>query len=69
MNKGRHGYRRITLEIVDLYNGEVISFNLSRHSVFAQLVDMLEKEFSKIPDNTNLILHSDQELQYQMKQY
>ena len=38
--------------IVDLFNGEVISFNLSRHPVFAQVVDMLEKAFSKIPDNT-----------------
>ena len=36
--------------IVDLFNGEVISFNLSRHPVFAQVVDMLEKVFIKIPD-------------------
>ncbi len=28
-----------------------------------------KKAFSKIPDNTNLILHSDQGWQYQMKQY
>ena len=55
--------------IVDLFNGEVISFNLSRHPVFNQVVDMLEKAFDKIPDNTNLILHSDQGWQYQMKQY
>ena len=33
------------------------------------LVDMLEKAFNKIPDNTNLILHSDQGWQYQMKKY
>lgn len=55
--------------IVDLFNGEVISFNLSRHPVFNQVIDMLEKAFQKIPDNTNLILHSDQGWQYQMKQY
>lgn len=55
--------------IVDLFNGEVISFNLSRHPVFNQVVDMLEKAFNRIPDNTNLILHSDQGWQYQMKQY
>ncbi len=55
--------------IVDLFNGEIVSFNLSRHPVFHQIVDMLEKAFSKIPDNTNLILHSDQGWQYQMKQY
>ncbi len=55
--------------IVDLFNGEVISFNLSRHPVFNQVIDMLEKAFKKIPNNTNLILHSDQGWQYQMKQY
>ncbi len=55
--------------IVDLFNGEVVSYNLSRHPVFQQVVDMLEKAFTKIPDNTNLILHSDQGWQYQMKQY
>ena len=55
--------------IVDLFNGEVISYNLSRHPVFQQVVDMLEKAFTKISDNTNLILHSDQGWQYQMKQY
>ena len=55
--------------IVDLFNGEIISYNLSRHPVFNQVVDMLEKAFCKIPNNTNLILHSDQGWQYQMKQY
>ena len=30
---------------------------------------MLEKAFKKIPDDTNLILHSDQGWQYQHKQY
>ena len=57
------------IDIIDLLNGEVVSFNLSRHPVFHQVVDMLEKAFSKIPNNTNLILHSDQGWQYQMKQY
>ena len=55
--------------ILDLYNGEIISYNLSNSPNFAQTVDMLNKAFEKIPDNTNLILHSDQGWQYQMKQY
>ena len=55
--------------IIDLFNGEVISFNLSKHPNFEQIKDMLHKAFEKIPDNTNLILHSDQGWQYQMKQY
>lgn len=64
-----HNEKLYLSPIVDLFNGEVISFNLSRHPVFAQVTDMLEKAFSKILDNTNLILHSDQGWQYQMKQY
>jgi transposase InsO family protein len=53
--------------ILDLYNGEIISYNLSISPSFSQTVDMLNKAFEKIPDNTNLILHSDQGWQYQMK--
>ena len=55
--------------IIDLFNGEVVSYNLSYHPNMLQVTDMLEKAFAKIPDNTNLILHSDQGWQYQHKQY
>jgi transposase InsO family protein len=55
--------------IIDLYNGEVVSFNISDRPLLSQIIDMLDKAFSKIPDNTNLILHSDQGWQYQHKQY
>ena len=55
--------------MIDLYNGEVISYNLSKHPVFHQVEDMLEKAFKIIPDNSNCIIHSDQGWQYQMKQY
>ena len=64
-----HNEKLYLSPIVDLFNGEVISFNLSRHPVFAQVVDMLEKAFSKIPDNTNLILHSDQGVHYTHPKY
>ncbi len=55
--------------IIDLFNGEVVSFNLSKHPVFNQVIDMLNKAFNNIPNGTNLILHSDQGWQYQMKEY
>lgn len=55
--------------IIDLYNGEVVAYNLSKHPNLNQVTEMLEKAFSKIPDNTNLILHSDQGWQYQHKHY
>jgi transposase InsO family protein len=55
--------------ILDMYNSEIISYNVSERPVLGQVMDMLDKAFSKIPDNTNLILHSDQGWQYQHKQY
>ena len=56
------------------YKGEIgkIAPNLINrdfHPVLGQVLDMLDKAFVKIPDNTNLILHSDQGWQYQHKQY
>lgn len=55
--------------ILDMYNGEIISYNISLHPTFHQTMDMLDKAFAKIPDNTGLILHSDQGWQYQMGRY
>jgi len=55
--------------ILDLFNGEIVSYNISERPTFYQTMDMLDKAFKKIPDNTNLILHSDQGWQYQMKKY
>ncbi|MFZ5352578.1 MAG: IS3 family transposase [Bacillota bacterium] len=55
--------------ILDLFNGEIISHSISERPTFDQTMDMLDKAFAKIPDNTKLILHSDQGWQYQMKRY
>lgn len=46
--------------ILDLYNGEIVSYTLSEHPNFRQIVDMLQKAFPLIPHGTSLILHSDQ---------
>jgi putative transposase len=55
--------------IIDLFNQEIISYEITERPVFNQVIIMLKKAFKKIPDNTHLILHSDQGWQYQMKQY
>ena len=52
-----------------MYNGEIVRCNISERPVLAQVMDMLDKAFNKIPDNTGLIFHSDQGGQYQHKQY
>lgn len=46
--------------ILDLYNREIISYSIFHRPVYYQISEMLEKAFKKIPDNINLILHSDQ---------
>ena len=55
--------------ILDLHDQSLISWNLSESPNYAQTVDMLEKAFKKIPDGTNLILHSDQGSVYASKAF
>jgi transposase InsO family protein len=55
--------------ILDMYNGEIVSYNISERPFLGQVMDMLDKAFAKISDNTNLIFHSDQGWQYQHKLY
>ena len=55
--------------ILDLYNREIVSYSISHHPRFSQTVEMLERALQKLPSDTNLILHSDQGWQYQMKPY
>ena len=55
--------------VLDMYNGEIVSYSISNAPVLNQVMDMLDKAFAKIPDNTQLIFHSDQGWQYQHKAY
>lgn len=55
--------------IIDLYNGEIISYNITYRPTLDLVIDMVDTAFEKIPDNTNLILHSDQGWHYQHKSY
>ncbi|WP_246474964.1 IS3 family transposase [Pedobacter roseus] len=56
--------------IIDLFNGEIISYKLSERPNFKQVTEMIKEAFIRIPkQQTALILHSDQGWQYQMKAY
>ncbi len=55
--------------IMDLYNREIISYDISERATFVQTMNMLENATKHIPDNPDLILHSDQGWQYQMKRF
>ena len=66
----RVGNKKLYLSpIMDLYNQEIISYEISERPVFTQVMKMVNKAFRKIPNKTSLILHSDQGWQYQMKKY
>ena len=55
--------------ILDLFNGEIITYTIGSRPTYSLVSDMLEKSFERISDNDELILHSDQGWHYQMKQY
>jgi putative transposase len=55
--------------IIELFNGEIISYTLSDSPNFKQVSDMLQGAFKKMECNTGLILHSDQGWQYKMLGY
>lgn len=55
--------------ILDMFNGEVISYNISRSPNLEQVYDMLDKAFVRFDKLDGLILHSDQGWQYQHAGY
>lgn len=55
--------------IIDLYNQEIISYELSEKACFKSVMAMLDKAFKRLKANRPILLHSDQGWQYQMKQY
>ena len=55
--------------IMDLYNREIVSYDISTNPDFSQTVRMLNEAFNKFDSLEGLIFHSDQGWQYQMKEY
>ena len=64
-----YGQKLYLSPIMDLYSRDIVSYAISERPRFAMVVDMLEQAFRKIPAKTDLILHSDQGWQYQIKQF
>ena len=55
--------------IIDLFNQEIVSYELSERPDFKSVMTMLKKALKKVSDSQSLLLHSDQGWHYQMKQY
>jgi putative transposase len=55
--------------ILDLFNGEIISYTISPHPNLLMVTNMLSKALKGIKKDTELILHSDQGWHYQHVTY
>ena len=55
--------------ILDLHSSDLVSYTISDRPVLSMVTSMLNEAFTKIPDGTGLILHSDQGWQYQHRRY
>ncbi len=55
--------------ILDLYNSEIVSYSVCPRPRMSMVMNMLDNAIEKLPDQHDLILHSDQGWQYQMKKY
>lgn len=55
--------------MLDLFNGEIITYTLESRPVYSLVSKMLDNALEKVNDGETLIIHSDQGWHYQMRQY
>lgn len=55
--------------VLDMFNGEIVSYVISDHPDLKMVMTMLDKAFRKRNISGNLIFHSDQGWQYQHRRY
>jgi len=55
--------------IMDLFNGEILSYTIYERPNLRMVTEMLKKVFDKLPEKPNTILHSDQGWHYQNQLY
>lgn len=55
--------------VLDLCSRDIVSYTIAERPVLSMVTSMLDKAFTQIPDDTKLLLHSDQGWQYQHKNY
>jgi putative transposase len=55
--------------VLDLFNGEIITYTIGSRPTYSLVSEMLEKAFERLSEEDELLMHSDQGWHYQMKQY
>ena len=64
-----HGEKLYLSPILDLFNGEIIAYNIESRPVYPLVSKMLDQAFMRLESKDSHVLHSDQGWHYQMKQY
>lgn len=55
--------------ILDLFNGEIITYTIGPRPTYSLVSTMLDQAFKRLSEEDELLLHSDQGWHYQMKKY
>ncbi|KQL21239.1 integrase [Cytobacillus solani] len=55
--------------VLDLFNGEIITYTIGSRPTYSLVSTMLEQVLERLPEDHQLLMHSDQGWQYQMKKY
>ncbi|PCL91776.1 IS3 family transposase, partial [Paenibacillus lautus] len=55
--------------ILDLFNGEIITYTMGSRPICSLVSEMLDAGLKRLPEEHQLLLHSDQGWHYQMKPY
>ncbi len=55
--------------VLDLFNGEIITYTIASRPTYSLVSDMLKEALERLPEDHQLLMHSDQGWHYQMKEY
>jgi len=55
--------------MLDLFNGEIITYTIESRPVYSLVSRMLDNAFERLKNNDSLLIHSDQGWHYQMDKY
>ncbi|TCP62500.1 transposase InsO family protein [Baia soyae] len=64
-----YGEKLYLSPILDLYNGEIIAYEVENRPVYSLVYKMLDKAFKQLEESEAPLLHSDQGWHYQMRPY
>ena len=55
--------------VLDLFNGEIITYTIGSRPTYSLVSEMLENALERLPEEHQLLMHSDQGWHYQMEKY